>query len=306
MRITVIGTSLAGLVTGACLADLGHDIVCYDRDGERIARLGAGDLPEPEPGLGSLIEINLRRGRLAFSSRIKTALAGADAIFIAVETPMVAAQRHLDLSPVHAAAYEIAAHARGTRLLAIQSTVPVGTAEAVERIVKETQRLAEMSVVSIPLMVRPGSAITDVMRADRLLIGADDPGGRRLAGQIFRPLYLENIPLVYTSRRTAELTTYASTAYLAIRSAFVDEVKALCELTGAEITDLARAIDLDRRLGPGFLTGTATTGEAAFASDLLAMIRSSGALGTSPFRAASPQDGVVQTPPAQSKFPGGH
>jgi UDPglucose 6-dehydrogenase len=254
MRIAMIGSGYVGLVSGACLADFGHNVVCVDKDAERISALNRGDVPIFEPGLHDLIVSNTRQGRLAFTSELAPAVAAAEAVFIAVGTPSRRGDGHADLSYVYTAAKEIAAALDGFTVIITKSTVPVGTGDEVDRIIRETRPDADFAVVSNPEFLREGAAIQDFKHPDRIVAGTDEDRARKLFAEIYRPLYLNKAPILYTSRRTAELIKYAANAFLATKIAFINEMADLAEEVGADVQDVARGIGLDNRIGSKFST----------------------------------------------------
>jgi UDPglucose 6-dehydrogenase len=245
MRIAMIGSGYVGLVSGACFADFGHNVVCVDKDAERISALNRGDVPIFEPGLHDLIVSNTRQGRLAFTSELAPTVAAAEAIFIAVGTPSRRGDGHADLSYVYTAAKEIAAALDGFTVIVTKSTVPVGTGDEVDRIIRETRPDADFAVVSNPEFLREGAAIQDFKHPDRIVAGTDEDRARKVFAEIYRPLYLNKEPILYTSRRTAELIKYAANAFLATKIAFINEMADLAEEVGADVQDVARGIGLD-------------------------------------------------------------
>src|SRR5512134_629264 len=273
MRIAVIGTGYVGLVSGACFSEFGVDVVCVDKDADKIRRLKDGKIPIFEPGLDALVESNARAGRLTFSSDLPSAVAGADAVFIAVGTPSRRGDGHADLSYVFAAAAEIAAALSGYTVIVTKSTVPVGTGDEVERILREHRPEAEFAVVSNPEFLREGAAIADFKRPDRIVIGTEDARARAVMTDLYRPLYLNQAPLLFTARRTAELTKYAANAYLATKITFINEIADLCEQVGANVQDVARGIGLDNRIGAKFLHAGPGYGGSCFPKDISALIK---------------------------------
>src|SRR6187549_2269997 len=253
MRVAMIGTGYVGLVSGACFADFGHEVVCVDKDKEKIAALTRGEMPIYEPGLSDVVAINARAGRLKFTTELSGAVAEADAVFIAVGTPSRRGDGFADLSFVYDAAREIAAALDGFTVIITKSTVPVGTGDEVVRIIRDTRRNADFAVVSNPEFLREGAAIQDFKHPDRIVVGTDDERARRVMAEIYRPLYLNKAPLLYTSRRTAELIKYAANAFLATKVAFINEMADLAEEVGADIQDIARGMGLDNRIGSKFL-----------------------------------------------------
>jgi UDPglucose 6-dehydrogenase len=273
MRIAMIGSGYVGLVSGACLADFGHNVVCVDKDAERISALNRGDVPIFEPGLHDLIVSNTRQGRLAFASELAPAVGAAEAIFIAVGTPSRRGDGHADLSHVYTAAREIAAALDGFTLIITKSTVPVGTCDEVDRIIRETRPDADFAVVSNPEFLREGAAIQDFKHPDRILAGTDEDRARKVFAEIYRPLYLNKAPILYTSRRTAELIKYAANAFLATKIAFINEMADLAEEVGADVQDVARGIGLDNRIGSKFLHAGPGFGGSCFPKDTRALLQ---------------------------------
>ncbi|MFO1118061.1 MAG: UDP-glucose/GDP-mannose dehydrogenase family protein [Beijerinckiaceae bacterium] len=273
MRIAMIGSGYVGLVSGVCFADFGHDVVCVDLDKAKIARLEEGVMPIYEPGLKDLVAKNVRDGRLSFSTDLARSVADAQAIFIAVGTPSRRGDGYADLSFVYAAAREIAQHAPEGAVVVTKSTVPVGTGDEVERIVRETRPGVEIFVVSNPEFLREGAAIEDFKRPDRIVIGSDEPRARETMQEIYRPLYLNNQPILFMARRTAELTKYAANAFLATKITFINEIADLCEATGANVQDVARGIGLDNRIGRKFLHAGPGYGGSCFPKDTLALVK---------------------------------
>src|SRR5690242_20926587 len=245
MRVAMIGTGYVGLVSGACFADFGHHVTCVDKDAGKIAALKRGEMPIYEPGLDDLVAANVKAGRLSFATELTAPVAAADAIFIAVGTPSRRGDGHADLSYVFAAAKEIAESITGPVVVVDKSTVPVGTGDKVEAILKETRPEIETAVVSNPEFLREGAAIGDFKRPDRIVIGAEDEWAREVMRDVYRPLYLNESPLLFTGRRTAELTKYAANAFLATKITFINEIADLCEMVGANVQDVARGIGLD-------------------------------------------------------------
>jgi UDPglucose 6-dehydrogenase len=273
MRIAMIGTGYVGLVSGACLSDFGHHVTCVDKDAGKIDALHEGQMPIFEPGLDRLVERNVRGGRLAFTTDLASAVADTDAVFIAVGTPSRRGDGHADLSYVFGAAKEIAAALTKPAAVVTKSTVPVGTGDEVERIIRETAPEAQAFVVSNPEFLREGAAIEDFKRPDRIVVGADDERGREILREVYRPLYLNKAPLLFTSRRTAELIKYAANAFLATKITFINEIADLCEATGAEVQDVARGIGLDNRIGSKFLHAGPGYGGSCFPKDTLALLK---------------------------------
>ena len=274
MRVAMIGSGYVGLVSGACFADFGHDVVCVDVNAARIAELKAGGIPIYEPGLDRLVADNVAAGRLSFTTDLSAAVGGAEAVFIAVGTPSRRGDGHADLSYVSAAAREIAQAMGGYTVVVNKSTVPVGTGDMVENIIRETQPDAAFSVVSNPEFLREGAAIEDFKRPDRVVIGANDERAKQVMAELYRPLSLNAAPLLFTDRRTAELTKYAANAFLATKITFINEIADLCEEVGADVQLVARGIGMDKRIGPKFLNAGPGYGGSCFPKDTIALIRS--------------------------------
>jgi len=273
MRIAVVGSGYVGLVSGACFADFGHEVACVDLDADKIERLNRGEIPIYEPGLDELVETNADVGRLTFSTDIASAVASADVVFIAVGTPSRRGDGHADLSYVHAAARTIAEALDGFTVIVTKSTVPVGTADDVERIVLETRPGAEFAVVSNPEFLREGAAIDDFKRPDRIVIGVESERAREVMAEVYRPLYLNQSPILFTQRRTAELTKYAANAFLAMKITFINEIADLCECVGADVQAVAQGIGLDNRIGSKFLHAGPGYGGSCFPKDTLALVK---------------------------------
>ncbi len=273
MRIAMIGTGYVGLVSGACFSDFGHDVRCVDKDAAKIDALERGTMPIFEPGLDRLVERNVRGGRLSFTTDLASAVEGADAIFIAVGTPSRRGDGHADLSYVYGAAEEIAGALAGPAVVVTKSTVPVGTGDEVERIIREAAPNARAWVVSNPEFLREGAAIEDFKRPDRIVIGSDSDEATEVMREIYRPLYLNKAPLVVTSRRSAELIKYAANAFLATKITFINEMADLCEAVGADVQDVSRGIGLDNRIGAKFLHAGPGYGGSCFPKDTLALLK---------------------------------
>ena len=273
MRVTMIGAGYVGLVSGACFADFGHDVICVDKDRAKIDSLRAGVMPIFEPGLPELVAANVRAGRLTFADDFASSVHGAEAIFIAVGTPSRRGDGHADLSFVHAAAREIAAELNGYAVIVTKSTVPVGTGDEVERVIREANPAAAFAVVSNPEFLREGAAIGDFKRPDRIVIGTEDAHARAVMTELYRPLFLNQSPLLFTARRTAELIKYAANAFLATKITFINEIADLCEAVGADVQDVARGIGLDNRIGAKFLHAGPGYGGSCFPKDTLALIK---------------------------------
>jgi len=269
----MIGTGYVGLVSGACFADFGHQVTCIDKDEAKIAALQRGEIPIYEPGLNELVAGNTAAGRLDFSTDLSEAVAQADAVFIAVGTPSRRGDGHADLSYVHAAAREIAANLKGFTVVITKSTVPVGTGDDVERIIRETNPAADIVVASNPEFLREGAAIRDFKHPDRIVVGTEDERGRKVVAEIYRPLYLNQAPIMYTGRRTAELIKYAANASLATKITFINEIADLAERTGADVQDVARGIGLDNRIGGKFLHAGPGFGGSCFPKDTRALVK---------------------------------
>jgi UDPglucose 6-dehydrogenase len=273
MRIAMIGTGYVGLVSGACFSDFGHHVTCVDKDVSKIDALRRGLMPIFEPGLEQLVERNVRGGRLAFTTELAEGVAGADAIFIAVGTPSRRGDGHADLSYVFGATEEIARALKKPAVVVTKSTVPVGTGDEVERIIREAAPEAQAWIVSNPEFLREGAAIEDFKRPDRIVVGTDDPEAAEIMREVYRPLYLNKAPLVITSRRTAELIKYAANAFLATKITFINEIADLCEAVGADVQDVARGIGLDNRIGPKFLHAGPGYGGSCFPKDTVALLK---------------------------------
>src|SRR5215813_11364510 len=273
MRIAMIGTGYVGLVSGACFADFGHQVTCVDKDAEKIAALKRGEIPIFEPGLDTLVAANVKAGRLDFTTELEAPVAAADAVFIAVGTPSRRGDGHADLSYVYAAAREIAEALEGFTVIVTKSTVPVGTGDEVERRVREANPKADFAVASNPEFLREGAAIRDFKFPDRIVIGTSDERARKVLGDIYRPLSLNQAPLMYTARRTAELIKYAANAFLATKITFINEIADLSEKVGADVQEVARGIGLDNRIGSKFLHAGPGFGGSCFPKDTRALIK---------------------------------
>ena len=274
MRITMIGTGYVGLVSGACFSDFGHEVICVDKDETKITSLERGVMPIYEPGLDALVATNVRAGRLSFTTDVKAGVANADAVFIAVGTPSRRGDGHADLSYVFAAAKEIAEAVDHDILLVTKSTVPVGTGDEVERIVREAAPGRTIRVASNPEFLREGAAIEDFKRPDRVVCGTDDEAAREALRQIYRPLSLnQSAPVLFTGRRTAELIKYAANAFLATKITFINEIADLCEAAGADVQEVSRGIGLDNRIGRKFLHAGPGYGGSCFPKDTLALLK---------------------------------
>ncbi|WP_033922625.1 UDP-glucose dehydrogenase family protein [Sphingomonas sp. 37zxx] len=275
MRITMIGSGYVGLVSGACFADFGHDVVCIDKDQRKIDALHAGKMPIYEPGLDELVARNVKAGRLSFGTDLREAVKDADAVFIGVGTPSRRGDGHADLTYVYAAAKEIGAALSGYTVIVTKSTVPVGTGDEVERIIREVNPSAEFGVVSNPEFLREGAAIDDFKRPDRIVIGSEDERATEVMRQVYRPLHINASPILVTGRRTAELIKYAGNAFLATKITFINEIADLCEKVGANVQDVARGIGLDGRIGSKFLHAGPGYGGSCFPKDTLALLKTS-------------------------------
>jgi UDPglucose 6-dehydrogenase len=273
MRIVMIGTGYVGLVSGACFADFGHQVVCVDRDGGKIAALRRGEIPIFEPDLDRLVESNVKAERLSFTTELKGPVGEAEAVFIAVGTPSRRGDGHADLTYVHAAAREIAAALNGFTVVITKSTVPIGTGDDVERIMRETNPAADVVVASNPEFLREGAAIRDFKHPDRIVVGTEDERARKVITEIYRPLYLNQAPIMYTGRRTAELIKYAANAFLATKVTFINEIADLAERTGADVQEVARGIGLDNRIGAKFLHAGPGFGGSCFPKDTRALVK---------------------------------
>jgi UDPglucose 6-dehydrogenase len=273
MRLAMIGTGYVGLVSGACFADIGHRVTCIDKDADKIAALRRGEIPIFEPGLDTLVAGNVKARRLDFTTDLKAAVAEADAVFIAVGTPSRRGDGHADLSYVYAAAREIAAELSGFTVVVTKSTVPVGTGDEVERLIREANPNADFVVASNPEFLREGAAIRDFKFPDRIVVGTSDERARKVVGDIYRPLSLNQAPIMFTERRTAELIKYAANAFLATKITFINEIADLSEKVGADVQEVARGIGLDNRIDPKFLHAGPGFGGSCFPKDTRALIK---------------------------------
>jgi len=280
MRVAMIGTGYVGLVSGACFADFGHVVTCVDKDPSKIERLEKGEIPIFEPGLDDLVASNVRGGRLFFALDGAEAIRGADAVFIAVGTPSRRGDGHADLSYVYAAAEEIAGLIEGFTVVVTKSTVPVGTGDEIERIIRERRPDAEFAIVSNPEFLREGAAIEDFKRPDRVVVGTDDARAQQVMRELYRPLNLNETPILFTGRRTSELIKYAANAFLAMKITFINEMADLCEAVGADVQQVARGIGLDNRIGSKFLHAGPGYGGSCFPKDTLALVRTAVDAGT--------------------------
>jgi len=273
MKIAMVGAGYVGLVSGACLADFGHEVTCIDKDPAKIASLLDGVMPIYEPGLAALVSTNVRAGRLDFTTELAEAMEGAEAIFIAVGTPSRRGDGHADLTFVYEVAREIGEHLKTPATIVTKSTVPVGTGDEVENIIRDSGTKVRFAVVSNPEFLREGAAISDFKRPDRIVIGAEDEFGRQVMSEVYRPLFLNKAPIMFTGRRTAELIKYAANAFLATKITFINEIADLCEKAGADVQDVARGIGLDNRIGPKFLHAGPGYGGSCFPKDTLALLK---------------------------------
>jgi len=273
MRVAMIGTGYVGLVSGTCFADFGHVVTCVDKDAGKIARLRDGIMPIYEPGLDDLVAANVRGGRLSFATESAEAVRQADAVFIAVGTPSRRGDGHADLSYVHAVAEEVAGLIEGFTVIVTKSTVPVGTGDEIERIIRQANPQAEFAVVSNPEFLREGAAIEDFKRPDRVVVGTEDERARQVMRELYRPLNLNETPILFTGRRTSELIKYAANAFLALKITFINEMADLCEAVGADVQEVARGIGLDKRIGSKFLHAGPGYGGSCFPKDTLALVR---------------------------------
>src|ERR1700746_1079799 len=279
MRIAMVGTGYVGLVSGACIADFGHTVTCVDKDSIKISALNAGEIPIYEPGLDAIVQSNVRQGRLSFTTELSETLDEADAVFIAVGTPSRRGDGHADLSYVYAATREIALALKRFTVVITKSTVPVGTGDEIERIIRELRRDIDVAVVSNPEFLREGAAIHDFKHPDRIVVGTHDERAKAVLAEIYRPLYLNRAPIMYTGRRTAELIKYAANAFLATKVTFINEIADLCETLGADVQDVARGIGLDGRIGRKFLHAGPGFGGSCFPKDCRALVRTAGEAG---------------------------
>ena len=273
MKIAMVGSGYVGLVSGACFADFGHDVVCIDKDQGKIDRLHAGIMPIYEPGLDDLVASNVKAGRLGFTTDLGEGIRGADAIFIAVGTPSRRGDGHADLTFVYEVAREVGEKLANDAVVVTKSTVPVGTGDEVERIIAETGTKHRVAVVSNPEFLREGAAIGDFKRPDRIVIGAEDEFGREVMREVYRPLFLNESPILFTSRRTSELIKYAANAFLATKITFINEMADLCEKVGANVQDVSRGIGMDNRIGAKFLHAGPGYGGSCFPKDTLALLK---------------------------------
>jgi UDPglucose 6-dehydrogenase len=273
MKIAMVGSGYVGLVSGACFADFGHEVICIDKDHSKIDRLNQGIMPIYEPGLDALVESNVKAGRLRFTTALAEGIERAEAIFIAVGTPSRRGDGYADLTYVYDVAREVGESLTHDAVVVTKSTVPVGTGDAVERIIRETGNRNRVSVVSNPEFLREGAAIGDFKRPDRIVIGAEDDFGRAVMREVYRPLFLNEPPFLFTSRRTSELIKYAANAFLATKITFINEIADLCEKVGADVQDVSRGIGMDNRIGPKFLHAGPGYGGSCFPKDTLALLK---------------------------------
>ena len=279
MRIAMIGTGYVGLVSGACFADFGHDVVCIDKDAGKIDALKNGVMPIWEPGLEALVKANVERGRLSFTTDLPEGVDGAEAIFIAVGTPARRGDGHADLTYVFDAVRELAHAMKGPAVVVTKSTVPVGTGDKITEVLKKEGAPAGTSVGSNPEFLREGAAIADFKHPDRIVVGAEDEAAREVLRDIYRPLFLNKAPILFTGRRTAELTKYAANAFLAVKISFINEIANLCEAVDADVQEVARGIGLDNRIGPKFLHPGPGYGGSCFPKDTLALLQTANEAG---------------------------
>jgi UDPglucose 6-dehydrogenase len=272
MRIAMIGTGYVGLVSGACFADFGHQVTCIDKDSDKIAALDAGQMPIWEPGLEALVQANVARGRLRFTTNLAHGVEGAEAVFIAVGTPARRGDGHADLTYVYAAVRELAPLIKRPLVVVTKSTVPVGTGDRIVEILAE-EGVEGASVASNPEFLREGAAIRDFKIPDRIVVGAEDEQARAVLREVYRPLFLNQAPILFTGRRTAELIKYASNAFLAVKISFINEIADLCEAVGADVQDVARGIGLDNRIGAKFLHPGPGYGGSCFPKDTVALLQ---------------------------------
>ena len=280
MRVAMIGTGYVGLVSGACFSEFGIDVVCVDRDASKIERLKKGEIPIYEPGLDTLVKTNAEAGRLTFTTDLKSAIAGAEAVFIAVGTPSRRGDGHADLSYVYGAAMDIAGHLTGYAVVVTKSTVPVGTGRQVERIIRAARPELEFDVASNPEFLREGSAINDFMRPDRVVIGTESERAQQVMRQLYRALFLIETPILFTKLETAEIIKYAANTFLATKITFINEMADLCEKVGADVHDVAKGIGLDGRIGKKFLHPGPGYGGSCFPKDTLALVKTAQDYGT--------------------------
>jgi UDPglucose 6-dehydrogenase len=279
MRIAMIGSGYVGLVSGACLSEFGHEVICIDKDTTKVDMLRSGGIPIFEPGLDDVVATNAKAGRLSFTTDLKAAVAGADAVFIAVGTPSRRGDGHADLSYVFAAAEEIAEALTGYAVVVTKSTVPVGTSRKVEEIIKKKNPKAQFDMASNPEFLREGSALEDFRRPDRVVVGCDTDRARDVMREVYRPLFLNETPILFTSRETSELIKYAANAFLATKITFINEMADICEKVGGNVQEVARGIGLDGRIGGKFLHAGPGYGGSCFPKDTLALVQTAQDLG---------------------------
>ena len=273
MKVAMIGTGYVGLVSGVCFSDFGHDVVCVDKNPEKIEMLNRGEVPIYEPGLDDLMAKNVAAGRLSFTGELASAVEEADAVFIAVGTPTRRGDGHADLTYVYAAAEEIAASLKGYTVVVTKSTVPVGTNAAVKAIIEKTNEAADFDVASNPEFLREGAAIDDFMRPDRVVVGVEGERAKEVMSALYRPLYLREAPIVYTDLESAEMIKYAANAFLATKITFINEIAALCEKVGADVKSVSKGMGLDGRIGNKFLHAGPGYGGSCFPKDTKALAR---------------------------------
>lgn len=273
MKVVMVGTGYVGLVSGTCFADFGHTVICVDKDPKKIDILQSGEIHIYEPGLQSLVQSNVKAKRLSFTTDLADAMENADAVFIAVGTPSRRGDGHADLSYVYAAAEEIATHIKDFTVVTTKSTVPVGTGDEIHKILSQTCAPENFAVVSNPEFLREGAAISDFKRPDRVVVGLEDPRAREVMEDLYRPLFINKTPIVFTSRRTSELIKYAANAFLATKITFINEMADLCEAVGANVQEVARGIGLDNRIGSKFLHAGPGYGGSCFPKDTLALTK---------------------------------
>ena len=273
MKIAMVGSGYVGLVSGACFADFGHDVVCIDKDPAKIESLQNGIMPIYEPGLAELVASNVKAGRLTFTTDLAEGIADASAIFIAVGTPSRRGDGHADLSFVYAVAEEVGRNLKQPAVIVTKSTVPVGTGDEVERIITEANPGVKFAVASNPEFLREGAAIGDFKHPDRIVVGTEDEWARGVMNEVYRPLFLNKSPMLFTSRRSSELIKYAANAFLAVKITFINEMADLCEKVGADVQDVARGIGMDGRIGPKFLHAGPGYGGSCFPKDTLALLK---------------------------------
>ena len=273
MKIAMVGSGYVGLVSGACFADFGHDVVCIDKDPSKIERLNNNIMPIYEPGLAELVGNNVKAGRLSFTTSLAEGIEGASAIFIAVGTPSRRGDGHADLSFVHAVAKEVGENLTTPAVIVTKSTVPVGTGDEVERIIADTGTTVKYAVASNPEFLREGAAIGDFKHPDRIVVGTEDEWAKTIMNEVYRPLFLNKSPILFTSRRSSEMIKYAANAFLAVKITFINEIADLCEKVGGNVQDVARGIGMDGRIGSKFLNAGPGYGGSCFPKDTLALLK---------------------------------